>query len=45
MITTGHSLGAAIAAVCAIEVKILFNSMKVELHNFGQPRIGNKKLA
>ena len=45
MIATGHSLGAAIAAICAIQTKILYNSIKVELHNYGQPRVGNKKLA
>ena len=45
IITTGHSLGAAIAAIAAIEMKSLFPNTKVNLHNFGQPRVGNIKMA
>ena len=44
MVTTGHSLGGALSAVCALSTKILFPSMNIEIHNFGQPRIGNKRL-
>ena len=40
-ITTGHSLGAALAAICAIKIKIKFPAMNVQIHNFGQPRVGN----
>jgi predicted lipase len=43
--TTGHSLGAAISAICAIELKYAFPGRKVQIHNFGQPRLGNIKLA
>lgn len=42
--TTGHSLGGAIAAICAIAVKIHFKNLNVQIHNFGQPRVGNNKL-
>ena len=45
IITTGHSLGAALSAIAAIELKSIFNNAKVIVHNFGQPRVGNKKLA
>jgi hypothetical protein len=45
IVTTGHSLGAAIAAICAIEMKYAFPSRKVQIHNFGQPRVGNIKLS
>ena len=45
ILTTGHSLGAALAAIAAIELKQFFPQTKVRVHNFGQPRVGNKKLA
>ena len=45
MVATGHSLGAAISALCAISIKILFANMRVQLHNYGQPRAGNKQFA
>ena len=41
-ICTGHSLGAAIAAISALSLKIFFPSQHVTIHNYGQPRIGNK---
>lgn len=45
ILTTGHSLGAAISAICAIELKSIFPSVKVVIHNYGQPRLGNVHLA
>jgi predicted lipase len=45
ILTTGHSLGAAIAAIAAIELKSIFPSTKVVIHNYGQPRLGNVELA
>ena len=45
IVTTGHSLGAAISAVCAMELKSLFPATKVFIHNFGQPRLGNIELS
>lgn len=45
VITTGHSLGAAIAMMMALELnKALLNS-QVEIYNYGQPRVGEKKYA
>ena len=45
MVCTGHSLGAAIAAISALSTKFFFPSLHVTLHNYGQPRVGNKPLA
>jgi len=45
ILTTGHSLGAAISVICALEMKHNFPSNKIILHNYGQPRVGNKALA
>jgi hypothetical protein len=45
ILTTGHSLGAAISAICALELKMRYPTKIVEIHNFGQPRLGNVHLA
>lgn len=45
MVTTGHSLGAAMAVICALSMKLHFPKLKIQIHNFGQPRVGNAKLA
>lgn len=45
MICTGHSLGAAIAAIGAISTKIFFPKLSILVHNYGQPRVGNKQFA
>lgn len=38
---TGHSLGAAQAALCAIDLTAVFNISTI-VYNYGEPRIGNK---
>ena len=43
--TTGHSLGGAISMVMGLELKLHFSIIKVEVHNFGQPRVGEENLA
>ena len=45
ILTTGHSLGAALSLISAIELKAEFPSKQIYVHNFGQPRIGNSRLA
>ena len=41
--TTGHSLGAAIANLAAMD--FVRAGYDVSLYNFGQPRVGNKAYA
>ena len=41
VLTTGHSLGAALAMISAIEINKKSPSLVKEVHNFGSPRIGN----
>merc|ERR1712232_256906 len=42
---TGHSLGAALAEICAMDLKESFPSMTLSVVTFGTPRIGNAALA
>jgi predicted lipase len=42
---TGHSLGAALALITGIEFTQKFPKIPVEVHNFGQPRVGNEILS
>ena len=43
-IVTGHSLGAAISTVAALEVQLMYGNVKY-FYNYGSPRVGNKKYA
>jgi len=48
--TTGHSLGAAVAGHCAVDLAIYLNeqlkmNVSVGTRTFGQPRLGNKVFA
>jgi len=46
MLITGHSLGAALAQLCALDVaQIAGNESTIYLYTFGSPRWGNKKMA
>jgi predicted lipase len=45
MTVTGHSLGAALSTISAIEMNKKSPKLATELHTFGCPRIGNAKLA
>ena len=38
---TGHSLGGALATLCASDLKGLFAEDSVVMYNFGSPRVGN----
>lgn len=38
---TGHSLGGALATLCAVDVQYNFGEIAVELYTFGAPRVGN----
>eukprot|EP00048_Salpingoeca_helianthica_P015336 m.226243 g.226243 ORF g.226243 m.226243 type:complete len:317 (-) comp16901_c0_seq1:40-990(-) len=43
VVVTGHSLGAALAGICAMDLRVLFGSqLYIELVNFGMPRTGNE---
>ncbi|KAK9808570.1 hypothetical protein WJX73_010249 [Symbiochloris irregularis] len=43
----GHSMGAAVATICAIDVKFTFDlpRERVHLYTFGSPRVGNDVFA
>lgn len=43
----GHSMGAAVATICAIDVKYTFNLSRDQIHlyTFGSPRVGNSVFA
>jgi hypothetical protein len=41
----GHSMGAALATICAMDVKFKANLTDVRLYTFGSPRVGNDKFA
>lgn len=41
---TGHSLGAALSALAALDIKSTFGRVD-QLCNFGQPRVGNQQFA
>lgn len=42
---TGHSLGAAIATVCAVDLALVFPKTPVYLWTYGSPRVGNYMFA
>ena len=44
IICTGHSLGAALASICALDIYYTFQ-IKASLHTFGSPRVGNVDFA
>ncbi len=44
VLVTGHSLGGALAALCAMELRVngvIPRSIPLSLYTFGQPRVGN----
>jgi predicted lipase len=43
IIVTGHSLGAAIATICVLDVQYNFRDCDVKLYCSGVPRVGNKQ--
>jgi predicted lipase len=45
-VATGHSLGGALALIAGTEVKMNYgNKFEIEVHTFGQPRVGEVNLA
>lgn len=48
VVVTGHSLGASLAGICAMDLRVLFGktmpSLYIELTSFGMPRTGNAAL-
>jgi predicted lipase len=46
-LVTGHSLGGALAAVCALDLSLsgLVDSSVLKLYTFGEPRVGDKLFA
>lgn len=41
VIVTGHSLGGALATLCAVDIQFNFPEIAVEVYTFGAPRVGN----
>lgn len=39
----GHSLGGALATLCALDMKFTFKLKDVRVYTFGSPRVGNKE--
>ena len=42
---TGHSLGAALAVLCAADIRNVYPHKDIEVYLFGCPRVGNKAFA
>ncbi|CAM9732160.1 unnamed protein product [Chrysoparadoxa australica] len=42
---TGHSLGGALATLCAVDFADRFKASKLTMYNFGSPRVGNSAFA
>ena len=38
---TGHSLGGALATLCAVDIQYNFSNIKIDIYTFGAPRVGN----
>ncbi|XP_057538951.1 lipase-like [Amaranthus tricolor] len=45
VIVIGHSMGGAMAAICALDLKVHHDIKNVQVTTFGQPRIGNAAFA
>lgn len=45
IILTGHSLGAALAVLCAVDLQYNFPQNDIEVYAFGCPRVGNAAFA
>ncbi|KAJ7221296.1 Alpha/Beta hydrolase protein [Mycena pura] len=45
IVTTGHSLGGALASMAAVILQTLFPTTAVRLYTYGQPRVGNAVFA
>jgi hypothetical protein len=43
--TTGHSLGGALATICAFDLASRFPGLKITEYTYGQPRVGNHEFA
>lgn len=41
----GHSLGGALATLCALDMKFTFGLRDVRVYTFGSPRVGNQQFA
>ncbi|MBD2327905.1 lipase family protein [Alkalinema sp. FACHB-956] len=41
--TTGHSLGGALATLCAVDLQYNFKYLTIETYTFGAPKVGNDK--
>lgn len=42
VLVTGHSLGATLATLCALDLKEKYPQLDINLYTYGSPRVGNK---
>nr|CAD1821940.1 unnamed protein product [Ananas comosus var. bracteatus] len=45
IIVTGHSMGGALAAFCALDLTVNYGIQDIQVMTFGQPRVGNAAFA
>lgn len=45
IVVCGHSLGGALATICAFDISLQYNFDDLTVYNFGCPRVGNRKFA
>ena len=45
LLITGHSLGGALATLCAFSIKHAYPAAHLKVYTFGQPRVGNRAFA
>lgn len=45
IVVTGHSMGGALATLCAFDMKNKFENKSVECFTFGSPRVGNRNFS
>eukprot|EP00049_Salpingoeca_infusionum_P005576 m.93824 g.93824 ORF g.93824 m.93824 type:complete len:106 (+) comp13010_c1_seq13:1173-1490(+) len=41
VLIAGHSLGASLGALCALDLRLQYSQLQISLYTFGMPRVGN----
>ena len=45
LLLTGHSLGGALATLCAHDLRTTYKQQELTVYTFGEPRVGNRAFA
>ena len=45
VLLTGHSLGGALATICALDLALLLPDIQISAYTFNSPRVGNRQFA